>query len=70
MAFSGEHDDYFLVIYDDQQGNIDIEGKIDGGIVRYLKDNGFKCRGDYWSMRGIGLILEINSSCLVGPFIT
>ena len=50
MAFSGEHDDYFLVIYDDHQGNIDTEGRITSGIVRYLKDNGFKCCGGYWSM--------------------
>ena len=46
----GEHDDYFLVIYDDHHGNIDTEGRIEEGIVRYLKNKGFTCRGGYWSM--------------------
>ena len=50
MAFCGEHDDYFLVVYDDQQGNIDTEGLIKGGIVEYLKSKGFACKGGFWSM--------------------
>ena len=50
MKYNGEHDDYFLVVFDDYQGNIDTEGKIEGGIVRYLNDNGFTCSGGFWRM--------------------
>ncbi len=50
MAFCEEHDDYFLVVYDDNRGNVDTEGLIKGGIVEYLKSKGFACKGGYWSM--------------------
>lgn len=49
MTYVREHDDYFLVIYDDHQGNIDSEGRIEDGIIRYLNDKGFSCRAGYWS---------------------
>ena len=46
MAFNGEHDDYFLVKYDDYHGNI---GYMDG-LVKYLLSHGFVCKAGYWGM--------------------
>lgn len=43
-----EHSDYFLVYYDDQQGNMDTAGKNSKGIVHFLKNEGFKCTAGFW----------------------
>lgn len=45
-----DHQDYFLVRFDDRQENLDPEGKVSDGIAHYLKSKGFKCKSgyDYW----------------------
>lgn len=42
-----DHQDYFLVRFDDGQGNLDPEGKVPNGIIHYLKSKGFKCKSGY-----------------------
>lgn len=44
------HDDYFLVVFDDHNGNIDTEGKNKDGIVCFLKKEKFKCKAGFFGM--------------------
>ena len=39
---------YIVVDFEDHKGNIDTEGKIPNGIVAFLYENHFKCKGGFW----------------------
>ena len=39
---------YFLVSYDDKNGNTDVEGANKNGVVHFLKTEGFSCGAGYW----------------------
>ncbi len=38
---------YFLVSYDDKNGNMDTEGANKNGVVHFLKTEGFSCAAGY-----------------------
>lgn len=43
-----EYYDYFLVFYDDFQGNLDTNGRNINGVVHFLKEEGFDCTAGFW----------------------
>ena len=50
MRSNDKHGDYFLVVFDDHNGNVDTEGNNKEGIVFFLKQEGFRCEDGYYSI--------------------
>ena len=56
MNSSINHNNYFLVSYDDHHGNI---GDEHNEVIKFLKDNNFCCAAGYWGMPW--LFVDINN---------